>query len=385
MRKRIAFLSHASDLTGAPLSLWRTVKQLDRALFEPFVVFPQSGVLVDWFQQAGFQVKIIQRNFGYKLPRSFGELGAVVNGTLSAIRYIWNTSRYLSSCEVQIVHVNTLVEIPGSIAALISGKPIVWQVHEIPPAKIKQYLASRWARLVSRKILATSHAVGRSLGTSRKIQVLHNGFDLADFDEQASQPSPEVIPNWQTFINKWAQVVVFVGSVIPTKGVDYFLQMAVQVCSEHLHTGFMIVGGTPDEKYRACLDEYCMAQGLTDRVVFTGSRTDVPRILRHCQLLVLPSLVQEALPWVILESMAASLPVVASNIGGIPEMVQDNKTGILVPIADSKSLVVAVNFLLDDPESARRMGQEGRKRLLEEFTIDRYIQDIQNVYLSVCK
>ena len=112
------------------------------------------------------------------------------------------------------------------------------------------------------------------------------------------------------------------------------------------------------------------------KALITGWRNDIPEILAASDLLVLPSL-NEGLPRTILEGMASGKPVVATNIAGIPELVIDGETGILVPPRDSKALAQAIKVILSDKDKATQMGENGRNE--QYFTIDKMVSDFEDV------
>jgi glycosyltransferase involved in cell wall biosynthesis len=114
-------------------------------------------------------------------------------------------------------------------------------------------------------------------------------------------------------------------------------------------------------------------------VVFAGHRTDVPEILQALDIFVLPSN-WEGLPNAVLEAMAAGLPVVATRVGGVPEVVVEGQTGILVPPRDPNALADALLTLLRDPNLRRRMGQAGRQRVQEYFSVDQMVSKTETLY-----
>lgn len=120
-------------------------------------------------------------------------------------------------------------------------------------------------------------------------------------------------------------------------------------------------------------------QHLGDRFQCLGLRSDVPAILAAAELAVLPTL-REGLPNVILEAMAAGKPVVASRVGGVPELVVDGETGFLVPPRDPEALARGVLTLLGDPARAEAMGQAGRERVIRCFSLDRMVRETQQLY-----
>jgi glycosyltransferase involved in cell wall biosynthesis len=117
-------------------------------------------------------------------------------------------------------------------------------------------------------------------------------------------------------------------------------------------------------------------------VIFTGLRLDVPAILKEASISVLPSL-SEGLSNVLIESMAAGVPVVATNVGGNPEIVDDGTTGWLVPSRDADALAQAMMKLLSNPETAAQMGDRRRERIERRFSMERAVHDTQQLYTSL--
>jgi glycosyltransferase involved in cell wall biosynthesis len=119
---------------------------------------------------------------------------------------------------------------------------------------------------------------------------------------------------------------------------------------------------------------------LTDAVEFAGFVEDVPARIAELDIVVHASTTGEPFGQVIIEAMAEQKPVVATNGGGVPEIVQDGITGLLVPMGDAPALADALRYLLDHPEIAAQMGREGRKRVLAQFTIQRTARMVESVY-----
>jgi glycosyltransferase involved in cell wall biosynthesis len=139
---------------------------------------------------------------------------------------------------------------------------------------------------------------------------------------------------------------------------------------------FLVVGdgGIKDE-----LEEQARQLGLGRRIVFTGFRSDVPDLLSEAAISVLPSL-SEGTSNTLLESMAAGIPVVATRVGGNPEVIEDGVSGLLVPPRDSAALAAAMGRLLEDEELAIRLGQAGIRRVAELFSIEGSIDQTEHLY-----
>ena len=139
---------------------------------------------------------------------------------------------------------------------------------------------------------------------------------------------------------------------------------------------FVIAG---DGNNRTELEQYAARLGLASKTLFTGFRTDLPDILQEAAVSVLPSL-SEGLSNSLLESMAAGLPVVATNVGGNPEIVENEISGLLVPPRDSEALAAAMTRILADSGLAGRFGRAGRRRVNEVFSMERSVDSVERLY-----
>jgi len=119
--------------------------------------------------------------------------------------------------------------------------------------------------------------------------------------------------------------------------------------------------------------------GLEDKVFFTEMRSDIPQILNISDIVIVPPTLEVSL-YSIMEAMASFKPVIATQIGGIPEVVADGKTGILFPKGDVDTLTKAVNYLISNPETRRRMGSLGRRIVEEKFNLNRHVEEFLDLY-----
>ena len=163
--------------------------------------------------------------------------------------------------------------------------------------------------------------------------------------------------------------LIFIGRLARVKGVPLLLDALARLAPDHPDLRLTLVGDGPD---RVSLQAEAEALGLAERVQFTGllCAAEVAEALAAHDALVLPSFA-EGLPVVLMEALASRLPVVATQVAGIPELVRDGETGLLVPPGDAEALAAAIARLLADPDLCRRMGEAGRARVLAEHDIDR--------------
>jgi glycosyltransferase involved in cell wall biosynthesis len=185
--------------------------------------------------------------------------------------------------------------------------------------------------------------------------------------------------------NNKAPLVGIIGNIDRWKGQLVVLQAIMRVRESFPDIKCLIVGPVCKgaEKYKTELDEFMVRNNLGKNIVFTGYRNDISDILQSIDVLIHASVSPEPFGRVILEGMAYAKPIVATNSGGTPEQIIDVETGMLVPMNDPKSMADAVLFYLDDMERAKAIGERGRQRLLEMFSIKRMVEETEKVYQEI--
>jgi glycosyltransferase involved in cell wall biosynthesis len=214
-----------------------------------------------------------------------------------------------------------------------------------------EHSVGRLVARVSDRMVAVSRAVGDHavrLGCRPdSVRVIPNGVDLDRFHPTvvASTDEPP------------RRRIGLIGRLIANKGPQYIVEAAPLILDRHPDVEFVVVGDGP---LRGPLEARVAEQGFGPAFSFLGARSDVADILRTCSLAVRPSL-SEGLPLAILEAMASGLPVVATPVGGTPEIVLDGQTGYLIPPRSPEALAAAINRLLADPVRAAEMGRCGQE------------------------
>ena len=213
-----------------------------------------------------------------------------------------------------------------------------------------------------------------------RIVVIRNGVDTARF---GGAPAAGRIRR-ELGLPPAARLIVVVSRLARMKGIEQFLDAAAALKPRYPDARFLIVGETspPDPAYLRQLQDLSRAHGLGDVLTFTGLRSDVPAMLGAADVAVMPSL-NEALSNVLLESMAAGAPVVATRVGGTPEALIDGETGLLVPPGDTEAIAVAVARLLEDRDLARRLGCAARRLIADRFSVDRMVRATEDLYANL--
>jgi glycosyltransferase involved in cell wall biosynthesis len=302
-------------------------------------------------------------------------------GPIKRLLSLYNTLRQYRGC---VLHMHFTGYRGGDLVVLAAkmagASRIVRSVHlpPVPPISTLDRLSIGVRdRLLSRVICVsgpTRQAHLDELGREpERCVVVHNGIDLQRF-------SPEVSPTGIREELGVSDDTPLVGTVSrlgeERKGVHFFVDMAAAVASTHPQARFLVVG---DGHLRPKLEEQARTLGIADKVIFTGERKDVARLLAAMDIFVIPSL-YEACQYSLLEAMAMGKPVVATPAGVAPDVVLDHETGLLVPLADSAAMASAVRELLDNETLAQRVGGNARELMARGFSVDAMVENISRVY-----
>jgi glycosyltransferase involved in cell wall biosynthesis len=199
--------------------------------------------------------------------------------------------------------------------------------------------------------------------------MIRNGIDLRPFDRATAGVKDEL--DWGAY-----QIAGLVGRLSFEKGVDIFLHAAVRVLAHSPDAKFIVAGDGPD---RAVLEKLIDQLGIRGSVRLLGRRDDMPSVYASLDVMVSASR-QEGLPIGILEGMASGLPLVATAVGEVPSVVQDRRTGVIVPPEEPELLAAAIIELLLEPAKRERLGSAARRLIEDEFSAGRMTADYLGVY-----
>ncbi|PQV64702.1 Glycosyltransferase involved in cell wall bisynthesis [Abditibacterium utsteinense] len=389
-RITVVFFDHTANWSGGEISLFNLVTHLDLERFRPVVVMFEDGALREKLDAAGIEthVAVLDQGFNRARKDALGIKRALApRPVLALFRYVRALQRILREENAQIVHCNSLkADVLGGIAARLARVPTIWHIRDriaddyLPPrtARAFRFLA----RAIPTHIITVSNAALEALQLppahleSGRALSIHNGTVLGNFTTLSHAP-----------FSSQRIVIGIVGRLTPWKGQHIFLEAAALVHQKFPDVKFQIVGAplfdAAAEGYEAKLRRQTCDLHLENVVEWFGFRLDVPQLIEQMDVLVHASTSGEPFGQVIIEGMAAAKPVVATNGGGVPEIVIEGETGLLVPMGDAKAMADALLKLCANPQLAQKMGMAGRKRTFEKFGIDTTAGRVQAVYNSI--
>ncbi len=270
----------------------------------------------------------------------------------------------------------------GLMASWLTGVPLVATVHgrNYYSDRARRRIAYRLVGRFAGRLVTVSEANKRFLTECvgippRRVQVIPNGVPLDD------RPSPATLSALRESLglNQLSPVIGTVGSLYPVKGHRYLIDAAPSVLRRFPQAVFLIVGqgGLREE-----LEAHAARLGIAAHLRFLGHREDVHELLSIYDIFVLPSL-SEGMPLALLEAMAAGLPAVASQVGGVTEVLVDRKTGLLVPPGDSRALADAIITLLGDPPLVKQLGEAARQEAATRFSLAGMARAYEGIYTEL--
>jgi glycosyltransferase involved in cell wall biosynthesis len=294
--------------------------------------------------------------------------------------------RIIRSNGIDLVHVDGVTNFVPALAARLAGRPVVWLYNDYVPGPLRPVLLPMLRRLASTVVvqgesLKRLHTAGDTKLRDKTV-VLYSGVDARRFAPEAHGPEQRRRIRQELGLPVDCTVIGTVRNVNRFKGFTYFLEAAGQIKQHIPSAKFVIVGRKldTDPGYWDHLQQLTAQLGLTDDVIYTGFRDDIPAILSALDVFVLAS-IEESCPVALLEAMAMEVPVVATDVGAVAEMVEHGRTGFVVPPRDGAAIAQAVLSCLEAPrEQTRRMVQAARKKVETQFGIDIIAAQQQRLY-----
>lgn len=373
---RVVYIDHTARLSGAELALWRLIHALGDTV-EAHVILGEDGPLVPRLRDAGASVEVVPLGTRARdLAREHVTLTRLpAAGALGAARWSARLLGRLRALRPDLVHTYSLKSgVAVACAARVARVPVVWHVNDrvaddyLPAPAVR--LVRRLLGLLPAAVIANSETTRATLGSLRRPIVRVIGCVVTP-SPSAHDPSEPM------------RRVGIVGRLAPWKGQDVFLEAFSRAFPDGGMTAAIV--GAPlfgEDAYERSLHELAARLGIGRRVEFRGFRDDVDAELARLGALVHASVIPEPFGQVVVEGMAAGVPVIASASGGPEELVTDGIDGLLVPVRDADALADALRRLETDPELRIRLAEGGRRRA-RDFAPDRIAGSVLDVYRAV--
>lgn len=358
MKKKILYIINDLGIGGAQRLLYDLLRELDKTHFEPYIInlnFDRSKILEKEIILLGVPV------FNFR------------SWHIGDFRSIWYIYKIIKKYHFDIVHTHLcLASLFGTLAAKTAGvKKIISSEHNTTTFKSRNLykIAAHIFLNLNTKSIAISKAVKESIYEmspylSKKVQVIYNGIDTKTFDSKIHNITSTAYSHQFS-----------IGTLVrndPRKGFGLFIECASQLKAMQ-----------PDLRFcAAASDNFNVPNSCIDFVSLDGTSKSVARYLASLDVFLLPSL-EEGLGLVAIEAMALGIPVIASNVGGLKEVITHNENGLLVNPGDVNGFIKAVLWIKHNQGHAQSLASRGQQKVTRIFTLDRMAKEIQNLYLGL--
>jgi glycosyltransferase involved in cell wall biosynthesis len=370
--RNILMLNETSGPGGAETVIYNIASNLDRDSFNPRVVLFRPGWFQDFLTEKGITVDII------KSRRSWD------------VSFITKLAGYCRQHKIDLIHAHLPGgNLYGSVVGKVLGLPVICTLHNefIMPGSVENFSGAKMfiiRNLASRMVIVAEYMRADYLHKgkipSKKMVLIYNGvspqknessFDLDNFKRQIDFRAGDIL-------------IANIANLRPPKGHLILIEAAARVLREIHRAKFLLIGEEGDGKIKSAIIDRVNALGIADRVKLLGFRKDVSQVLRHVDIFLLSS-ISEGLPVSVVEAMRAGLPVIATTVGGLPEVVKDSESGFLVKPGDPESLAEKISVLCKDDSQRRQMGQKGSVIASQYFSLDIMIKKYQDLYEELIK
>ena len=379
----ILYFENVSVLGGAAIVLRNLIKKIKREDEINLIAVCPEGELAEVFRKDGIIVEIVNSK---RIARTLNPLKLLLY-FFNFLQVNLKLLRIIRRHNVNILHANSLgAHIYSFFAVKIAGIPNIWHLHDILKDRKSNRLLCIFLSKMANQIVVVSHAVKKSLVdfgiNSNKIKIIYNGLDLK-YWKPSIYTQNYLLREFNIDKSDFIKIGI-IGQLAKWKGQDVFLDSVtylIRVGNANLK--FFIIGDElfkGENDYKDSLYKKVRVNRIGDYVIFTGKRNDIPNIMAFLDIVIVCSHYPDPLPTVVLEAMAMSKVVIGTNIGGIPEMILNNKTGILVPPNDPEALTKAILGLINQPDKIKEMGIKARERIKLNFTIEKNVETVRNLY-----
>ncbi|WP_025333458.1 glycosyltransferase family 4 protein [Paenibacillus sabinae] len=370
---RVAYIDHTARWSGGEVALFNILTHIGEQV-DPLVILAEEGALADRLRDRGIDVRIVPMDESVRSRgRNTVNLGAPA-AAMKLLAYGRKIAPLLKKERVACVHTNSLKSaLYGTVAAKMAGVPLIWHIRDHIGAPYLKPVVAKAIRLLSR--LLPNGVIANSKSTLSALELPKSKKTLVVYSAFAKAIGGVAGRGDQKDFN-----VLLVGRLAEWKG-QHILLDAAKKLQGNGRIKFWLAGDAlfGEDEYKKKLLATIEREGL-DNVSLLGHVEDIQGLMQQADLLVHTSITPEPFGQVIVEGMAAGLPVIASNEGGPVEIVVPGETGLLIQPGDPAILAESINWMLEHPEERERMAEAGIKRVKEHFVIENTVKEIVAYY-----
>jgi glycosyltransferase involved in cell wall biosynthesis len=365
---------------GSSKVLLQAVTALKASGHKVCVVVSEKGPLTEALALEGIETKIIRLGI---LRRRYLNVLGLFNRAGVLTRAFFALKKLCKQNQIDIIYTNTAPVIIGGILSKFTGIKNVWHLHEIVEPSSFMHRFFGWIiNATSQKVIVVSDAVHNNwagrIDASKMVKV-YNGFEASDINVDVNiGANASATLREQLNLNDNTVLVGMVGRVNLIKGQFYFIQIAAAAKAAGLNCHFVMIGDAYKgyEYLYPQLENQIAELGLQNSITNLYYQPNAASLIQQLDIFVLPSIKPDSFPVVILEAMAAGKPIIATNMGGAQEQIDDCVTGFLVPTNDAIIAAQKLGVLVNNPDMRTQMGQAGTKKLQEQFSLATFNKNI---------
>jgi glycosyltransferase involved in cell wall biosynthesis len=382
----ILYLNHTAKWSGGEIALFRSLSEVNKDILKTNIFLAEDGILADKMRSIGIRTEILalgEKNIELRKDQLGNKSISNMKSLIEYIRYSLILSKQMNDLKTDLVHCNSLKsDIYGGIASKISKIPVIWHVRDhisypYLPKKIVSVF-KKLAKSLPSGIIANSEStmtclLGNNL-TKCKSRVIYDGLT----DEELNSPPRKPFSSWSE-----TPKIGILGRIVEWKGQHVFLDAAEILQKRGVIAKYQVIGASlfGEDAYEAKIIN--KAKKINSRVEFLGFRSDIKNVLQNLDILAHCSILPEPFGQVIIEGMAEGLPVIATNAGGVKEIITHGVDGVLSSLGDETALANDLENLLAHPEYASKLGQNAYLKIREKFTAEKSARSIESFYHEI--
>lgn len=375
----IIYLNQTSKISGAERSLLALWKGLSKK-FRPILVLPETGPLEWKAKELSTETIILP-----ELPK-WGEKNQLKK-MIQILRSAIKLKNIIQNKKAKLIHANgPRIGYASGLAARLAIIPSIIHVRDIHLSPFSSPLKALLFDYLADQIIAVSEATKQAIiskrpGLNRKTKVIYNGLDLEEID---SIKAKDIKNEYK--IDPDVSLIGLVGIIHPVKGIDILIRAAPLIKKSFPKVKFLIIGDTMNfegQLYLKKLKELIAQFELENDVIFTGYQEETLSLIKSLDIFVHSAIYPDPLPRAILEAAACGRPIIATRVGGVPEIIDHNQSGLMVESGDVNGLAQSCLFLLRDRKVAEKLGQRAKQKITEKFTLERHCRQIERIYFEL--